>query len=172
MAAKFQNKILYVDQGDYLVSRTIYIPGGSRIVGESYPVILSSGPFFNNMNRPQPVVMIGRPGEQGSIEWSDMIVSTQGQQEGAVLFQYNLKSPSSTPSGIWDVHSRIGGFAGSDLQVAQCPTTPNINITEANLNRSCIAAFMDITFTQWSSGLYLESKSKMTSRKQHGWLTL
>lgn len=41
--ARAQNKILFVDQGDYLVSGTIYIPGGSKIVGESYSVILSHG---------------------------------------------------------------------------------------------------------------------------------
>jgi glucan 1,3-beta-glucosidase len=113
LAARAQNKILFVDHGDYLVSRTIYIPAGSRIVGETYSVILSTGSFFNNINRPQPVVQIGKPGERGVVEWSDMIVSTQGQQRGAVLFEYNLKSPSSSPSGLWDVHARVGGFAGS-----------------------------------------------------------
>lgn len=69
-AAKAQNKILFVDHGDYLVTKTIYIPAGSKIVGESYSVILSSGKFFNNINAPQPVVQLGKPGESGSIEWS------------------------------------------------------------------------------------------------------
>ncbi|EMC99022.1 glycoside hydrolase family 55 protein [Baudoinia panamericana UAMH 10762] len=157
VSARTQNKILFVDQGDYLVSSTIYIPAGSRIVGESYSVILSSGAFFNNINSPQPVVRIGNSGESGSIEWSDMIVSTQGQQQGAILFEYNLNSPSSSPSGIWDVHSRVGGFAGSNLQLAQCPTTPNTTVTSANLNQQCIAAFMTMHLTQSSSGLYLEN---------------
>jgi len=156
-AAKFQDKVLFVDQGDYLVSNTIYIPAGSKIVGESYSVILSHGPFFNNINLPQPVVRIGLPGESGSIEWSDMIVSTQGQQRGAVLFEYNLNSPSSSPSGLWDVHARVGGFAGSNLQFAQCPTTPDVNVTSANLNQNCIAAFMTMHLTKQSAGLYLEN---------------
>lgn len=112
LAAK-RRKILFVDHGDYLVSKTIYIPPGSRIVGESFSVILSYGAYFNNMNKPNPVVQIGKPGEVGSIEWSDMIVSTQGQQRGAILFEYNIASPSGTPSGVWDVHARIGGFAGT-----------------------------------------------------------
>ncbi|KAK5118314.1 hypothetical protein LTR62_002827 [Meristemomyces frigidus] len=156
-AAKLQGKILFVDQGDYLVGSTIYIPAGSKIVGESYSVILSHGPIFNDINLPQPVVRIGFPGEEGSIEWSDMIVSTQGQQRGAVLIEYNLNSPSSSPSGIWDVHSRVGGFAGSNLQLAQCPTTPDVNVTAANLNQNCIAAFMTMHLTKSSSGLYLEN---------------
>ncbi|KAK4561740.1 hypothetical protein LTR86_004419 [Recurvomyces mirabilis] len=154
-AAKFQGKVLFVDQGDYLVSSTIYIPAGSKIVGESYSVILSHGPFFNNINLPQPVVRIGLPGERGSIEWSDMIVSTQGQQRGAVLFEYNLNSPSNTPSGLWDVHARVGGFAGSNLQFAQCPTTPDVNVTSANLDQNCIAAFMTMHLTKQSAGLWV-----------------
>ncbi|KAK0252307.1 hypothetical protein LTS09_012652 [Friedmanniomyces endolithicus] len=157
LTARAQGKILFVDQGDYLVSGTIYVPAGSRIVGESYSVILSHGNFFNNIYAPQPVVQIGRPGERGSIEMSDMIVSTQGQQRGAVLFEYNLNSPSNSPSGLWDVHARIGGFAGSNLQLAECPTTPDVTVTADNLNQQCIAAFMTMHLTKPSSGLYLEN---------------
>ncbi|KAK5128062.1 hypothetical protein LTR85_005179 [Meristemomyces frigidus] len=155
--AKARNKILFVDQGDYLVSSTIYVPSGSRIVGESYSVILSSGEYFSNIDKPQPVVRLGLQGESGTVEMSDMIVSTQGQQRGAVLFEYNLKSPSSSPSGLWDVHARIGGFAGSELQLAECPTTPTITVTSANLNQNCIAAFLTMHITPSSSGLYLEN---------------
>ena len=104
VAAKLR-KILFVDHGDYLVSKTIYIPAGSRIVGESYSVILSHGRYFNDINNPKPVIQIGKPGESGTVEWSDMIVSTQGQQRGAILFEYNIKSPSGTPSGTCTVES-------------------------------------------------------------------
>lgn len=155
--AKAQHKILFIDQGDYLVTSTIYVPSGSRIVGESYSVILSQGEFFNNINKPQPVVRLGLQGESGTVEMSDMIVSTQGQQRGAVLVEYNLNSPSNSPSGLWDVHARIGGFAGSDLQLAECPTTPNTTVTAANLNQNCIAAFLTMHVTASSSGLYLEN---------------
>lgn len=157
LAAQAQQKILYLDHGDYLVSGTIYIPAGSKIVGETYPVILSTGKFFNDLNNPKPVVQIGKPGERGSIEWSDAIVSTQGQQRGAVLFEYNLQSPTSSPSGLWDVHSRVGGFAGSQLQLPQCPTTPNITVTAENLDQNCIAAFLTMHITKSSTGLYLEN---------------
>lgn len=151
------NKILFVDHGDYLVTSTIYIPPGSRIVGETYSVILSSGSFFNNMNKPQPVVQIGKPGDTGSIEWSDMIVSTKGQQQGAILFQYNINSPSTTPTGVWDVHARIGGFAGSNLQLAQCPTTPSTTVTSTNLVKKCISGFLTVHITSSAAGIYMEN---------------
>ena len=152
-----QRKILFIDHGDYLVSKTVYIPPGSRIVGEAFSVILSHGPFFNNIKKPKPVVQIGKPGDSGTVEWSDMIVSTQGQQRGAILFQYNIKSPAGSPSGVWDVNARIGGFAGSNLQLAQCPTTPNITVTAANLDYDCISGFLTVHITKSAAGLYLEN---------------
>ncbi|KAL8825799.1 MAG: hypothetical protein Q9191_004190 [Dirinaria sp. TL-2023a] len=119
-AAVSAGKVLFVDAGIYRTTRTIHIPAESRIVGESYPIIMSSGPYFANMNAPKAVVRIGDAGEKGCVEWSDMIVSTQGHQAGAILIEWNL-SAASTPSGMWDVHTRIGGFKGSHLQFEQCP---------------------------------------------------
>lgn len=155
--AAAQRKILFVDAGDYLVTKTLYVPGGSKIVGESYSVILASGAYFSNINEPQPVVRVGQPGEYGTVEWSDMIMSTQGAAAGAILIEWNLAAPSSSPSGLWDVHSRIGGFAGSDLQLAECPTTPNITTPPAPVNKICIAAWMSLHVTKSATGLYLEN---------------
>ncbi|MCJ1354548.1 MAG: hypothetical protein MMC33_004537 [Icmadophila ericetorum] len=144
--------VLFWDAGVYRVTSTLTMPPGSKWVGETYSVIMSSGSFFNNMNSPQPVVQIGQSGQAGQIEWSDMIVSTQGPQAGAILIQFNLAA-SGQPSGLWDVHARIGGFVGSDLQVAQCPTTPN----SATINTNCIAGYMTMHVTPSASNLYLEN---------------
>lgn len=116
-------KVLFIDAGIYKVTDTLYIPTGSKIVGESYPVIMSSGSYFANIHAPKPVVQVGRPGSVGCVEWSDMVVATQGYQPGAILIEWNLET-SGTPSGMWDVHTRIGGFKGSNLQLADCPATP------------------------------------------------
>lgn len=151
-SATAAGKVVYFDAGIYKVTTTITIPAGARIVGETYPTIMGSGSFFTNMASPQPVVQIGATaGTTGVVEWSDMLVSTQGATAGAILIQWNLASPATTPSGIWDVHTRIGGFDGSNLQVAQCPTTG----TQPNAN--CIAAFMSMRITSVASGLYMEN---------------
>ncbi|SMQ48798.1 unnamed protein product [Zymoseptoria tritici ST99CH_3D7] len=156
-SAKSQGKVLYLDHGDYLVSKTIYIPAGSKIVGEVFPVILSTGSFFNNVSNPQPVVKIGNTGESGSIEWSDTIVSTQGKQVGAILIQYNLVAPAGTPSGLWDVHTRIGGFAGSNLSLANCPKTPGTTASVSAINANCISGYLQLHINRNSTGLYLEN---------------
>lgn len=156
-SATAAGKVVYFDAGTYRVTSTIKIPPGAKIVGEEYPVIMSSGSFFNDMSNPKPVVQVGTPGQTGQVEWSDMIVSTQGTQAGAVLIEWNLAT-SGTPSGMWDVHTRLGGFQGSNLQVAQCPVTQG----SPAVNTGCIAAYMSMHVTASASGLYMENVSLNT----------
>ena len=147
--------ILFLDHGDYLVTDTIYVPPGAKIVGETYPVILSAGAKFSDISNPLPVVQIGKASESGSVELSDFIVSTaiinSVPQGGATLIEYNLKTTAG--SGLWDVHTRVGGFAGSNLQVAQCVKQPG----DATIHDQCIAAFMSLHITKSASGFYGEN---------------
>ncbi|KAI6356028.1 hypothetical protein MCOR25_007982 [Pyricularia grisea] len=154
--ASSSKKVLFFDYGMYVVTSTIYIPAGMRITGEALPVIISQGDFFNSMSSPKPVVQVGKPGETGAaVEWSDMVVSTRGQQMGAILIEWNLAS--TTPSGMWDVHTRIGGFAGSNLSAAECPKTPATKIDSNNLDKKCIAAFMSMHIAASASNLLNEN---------------
>lgn len=142
-------KVLFIDAGTYRVTNTIVIPPGAKIVGEAYPVIMSSGGVFNNYNNPVAVVRVGTSGQTGTVQWTDTIVATQGAQAGAILIQWNLAS-QDTPSGMWDVHTRIGGFAGSNLQVAQCPIS-------ASPSPNCMSAYMSLHITKSASNLYMEN---------------
>lgn len=152
-AAVLSGKVLFVDCGIYRVTSTIHIPPGARIIGEAYPNIMGSGPFFSNPKEPQPVVQVGLPGQHGVVEWSNMVVSTQGATSGAIVIEYNLASQPSSPSGLWDVHIRVGGFKGSNLQLAECPTNVPSNV----INENCLAAFMMMHVTPSASGLYMEN---------------
>lgn len=155
--AAASGKIVFFDAGTYLVTSTLSIPAGSKLIGEGYSVIMSSGSFFNSMSDPKPVVQVGASGDSGQVEWSDMIASTQGAQAGAILIQWNLASPSGNPSGMWDVHTRVGGFAGSNLQTEQCAATPGTSIPPAEVKSDCIAAFMLMHVTPSATGLYMEN---------------
>lgn len=152
-SAVSQAKVLWLDYGMYRVTSTISIPPSAIIVGESYPVILSSGPYFNDMANPRPVLQVGSAsGQSGYVELSDFIVGSQAAQAGAVLIEWNLAT-DGTPSGMWDVHTRIGGFTGSQLQVGQCVKAPSSSAT----NAYCIGAFMSMHVTSAASGLYMEN---------------
>lgn len=182
-AAHSANKILFIDGGDYIVTSTLYIPGGSKIFGELFPVILATGSYWSDISNPLPVVQVGKTGEVGQVEFSNVIMSTRGPNPGAVLIQWNLASAnapqSSTPpegyapqggyypgepeslgpSGIWDVHTRIGGFTGSDLQIGDCPAagTQNVSIPPGQINPNCVAAATSMHVTSSARNLYMEN---------------
>ncbi|CAI6096608.1 unnamed protein product [Clonostachys chloroleuca] len=145
--------ILHLDAGIYVVTDTVYIPPNSRIVGEAMAsTIMAYGPRFQDLSNPRPVVKVGVPGQVGRIEWSDTFVSTRGPCAGAILLEYNLFS-DGVPSRMWDIHTRIGGFPGTDLQLPQCPAIQH----DDAINPKCIAAFMSMHLTQQSGGLFSEN---------------
>ncbi|CAJ2505526.1 Uu.00g129200.m01.CDS01 [Anthostomella pinea] len=152
-AAAAAGRVVYFDAGTYKVTRTLLIPAKSRIVGEGYAVIMSSGAFFANINAPQVVVQVGNPGDVGVVEWSDMIVSTQGAQAGAILIRWNLASAAESPSGMWDVHTRIGGTTGSNLSYANCAAAPKSTL----VNSACISGYTSLHVAKSASGLYMEN---------------
>lgn len=147
-----QEIVVYFDSGRYKITYTLFIPAGTRLVGEAYPIIMSSGNFFNDKNNTKLVVQVGNAGQSGQVEWPDMIVSTQGAQVGVISIEWNLAA-SGTPSGMWDVHVRIGGFAVSNLQVPQCPKIPG----NPTVNGACIAAYMLMHVTSSASNFYMEN---------------
>jgi glucan 1,3-beta-glucosidase len=117
------------------------------MVGETFSAIMASGNTWANKDNPVAVVQIGKPGESGSIEWSDMLVQTQGATPGAKVIEYNLNSARG--SGIWDVHTRIGGSKGTALQVADCPVY--------SVNQKCMAAHTNVHITKSAQGAYFEN---------------
>ncbi|KAI1798684.1 glycoside hydrolase family 55 protein [Daldinia bambusicola] len=152
-AAASQGRVVYFDAGTYKVTKTLLIPAGSKIIGEGYPVIMSSGSYFSNVNSPQVVVQIGNAGDTGTVEWSDMIVSTQGAQAGAILIRWNIASPAGSPSGMWDVHTRIGGTTGSNLSLANCPSTPS----STTINSNCVSGYMSMHISKSAARIYAEN---------------
>jgi hypothetical protein len=81
-------KIIFFDAGTYIVSSTITIPAGARIVGEAWSVIAGSGNAFANQDAPQVVVRVGEKGSQGVMEITDMLFTTVGP---GTLFAMHLK---------------------------------------------------------------------------------
>ncbi|KAK6354721.1 hypothetical protein TWF696_003860 [Orbilia brochopaga] len=148
--AASENKVLYIDYGVYVVSTTIRVPPNARIMGEVWPVILGFGPIFTNVDSPVPIVQFGQPGETGFIECTNFIVATRGPMKGAILMEWNLASTSEI-SGLYDVHARVGGFQGSNLDANTCIKTPD----STTIKDECIAAFMLMWIRASASGVYL-----------------
>lgn len=149
-------QIVYFDHGAYIVTQTIKVPKNIKITGEIWPIIMASGQAFEDMSKPAPVFQIGQPGDTGAVEMSDLIFSTKGNAPGAILLEWNLGATETQgASGMWDVHFRIGGAAGTGLQSDTCSKNDTSTITSQGVSK-CQGAFLLLHVTSKGS-VYLEN---------------
>ncbi|KAJ7061666.1 glycoside hydrolase family 55 protein [Mycena amicta] len=139
--------ILIIETGTYLVTDTIFVPAGTQIVGVLYSVIMGSGAKFADQTNPQPVLQVGNPGDVGIAEISDLVITTTGGSAGAVGIEWNLEATSAGAAGLWDVHVRLGGAMGTNINAANCPTS-SINAAQ------CASAFLGIHITSTGTGYF------------------
>lgn len=144
-------KIVFLDHGVYLITNTLVIPPGSKITGEIWATIMSSGSKWTNMANPQAVIRVGNVGSTGAVELTDIVVQTQGPAPGAIGIEWNMGG-SQGQSGMWDVHVRIGGSAGTRLQSDTCAKNPS----QTGPNPACYGAFMLVHITK-GAVVYLEN---------------
>ncbi|QRV88543.1 exo-beta-1,3-glucanase [Ceratobasidium sp. AG-Ba] len=145
-------KIIYFDAGTYYVTKTIKIPVGSIIVGEIWSTVLGGGATFADQSNPTPVIQVGSPGDKGIVEISDMVFSTRAGSAGAIVVEWNVADAAGQQGtvGMWDVHIRLGGFAGTDLDVSSCLAQ------SAHSTDACTAAFLGLHITK-SATAYMEN---------------
>ncbi len=133
----------------------VKVPKNIKITGEIWPLIMASGKSFADQSKPTPVFQVGQTGDAGAVEMSDLMFETKGPAPGAIMAEWNVADPPNAPgsSGMWDVHFRIGGTAGTELQSDKCAKSPNA--THA-ANPDCAGAFLLLHVTKQAS-IYLEN---------------
>jgi len=147
------DQVVYFDHGAYVISKTVNVPKNIRITGEIWPLIMATGTAFSDQNNPQPVFRVGTPGDTGAVEISDIIFETMGPAPGAILVEWNVADSNQGSCGMWDVHFRIGGTAGTQLQQNTC--IGNVSDTQT-FKPECAGAFLMMHITQQSTA-YLEN---------------
>jgi len=145
-------KVIFFPTGTYLVSDTVLVPAGSRIIGEIWSTIEATGKAFSDANNPKPVFKLGNPGDKGVAELSELVFSTQGPVPGAILVQINIRDPAGEQGavGLWDVHFRVGGAKGTKIQDYDCVKNGPLNKPE------CFGAALLLHIAPTSSA-YLEN---------------
>ncbi|OBT82398.1 hypothetical protein VE02_09582 [Pseudogymnoascus sp. 03VT05] len=139
------SSIVFVPFGVYIITDTLYIPLGSRIVGQAWSQIMATGPQFQDASNPHVAIQVGSQGDVGVIEIQDMLFTVSGKTAGAVLVEWNVHESTQGSAGLWDSHIRIGGAIGSNLQKTQCPKLTG------SVNSNCIAASLLLHLTPQSS---------------------
>ena len=153
--AAAEDEVIFFPHGAYIISDTVRIPANIRIVGEIWPLLMAGGEnsAFKDQANPKPMLQVGQPGDVGNVEISDFMIETKGPQPGAILMEWNVEGASKASAGLWDVHFRIGGSAGTELQSDTCSKTPDV---ETAPDPACIGAFMLLHVTK-SSSIYMEN---------------
>lgn len=147
------DQVVYFDHGAYVITSTLKVPKDIKITGEIWPMIMVHGSKFQDEKNPVPAIQVGQKGEAGSVEMSDLVIVTKGPAPGAILMEWNVAGSKQGSAGMWDVHFRIGGAAGTKLQSDTCPKTPH-KTTEPK--KECMAAFMLLHITEKASA-YVEN---------------
>ncbi|TFK19768.1 glucan 1,3-beta-glucosidase [Coprinopsis marcescibilis] len=144
-------KILFFDAGHYIVTDTVLIPHGTRMVGEAWTVLAGTGPRFQNQRAPRPVFKVGNPGDIGVVEITDIVFQTVGPTAGAIVVEWNVREPvgKQASAGMWDSHIRTAGTAGTNLEADRCPKDGSGGY------EPCFAAFLSLHITKKAT-IYLE----------------
>ncbi|KAL1953495.1 hypothetical protein VTO42DRAFT_2748 [Malbranchea cinnamomea] len=145
------DQIVYFDHGAYVITSTIRVPKNIKITGEIWPLLMASGEKFADMNNPIPMLQVGRPGDKGTVEISELMLETKGPAPGAILVEWNVAEETQGSIGMWDVHLRVGGTAGTELQSDKCAKTPDSTTTP---DPNCLGAFMLLHLTESASGYF------------------
>lgn len=139
-------KITYIPFGVYRVSDTIFVPVGTRIVGEAWAVISGYGDAFKSTSSPRAIVKIGNPGDVGIVEIQDMRFSVAEILPGAKVLEINAAGEQPGDVGLWNTVVTIGGTAETSIS----------NICKSQDPKDCMAAFMVMHITGTSSA-YIEN---------------
>lgn len=145
-----ENHIVYVDAGTYLLSDTVLVPSGARIVGEVWSQLAATGAKFQDPLQPRPMLRVGRLDQIGSVEMQDLLFTTKGQTPGVVLVEWNLQANTAGAAGMWDCHARIGGASGTGLTSKECPPATS------GIDAGCNGGSLMVHLTKGSSS-YIEN---------------
>ncbi|KAK3378111.1 pectate lyase superfamily protein-domain-containing protein [Podospora didyma] len=137
-------KIVFFPQGIYQTKETIYVPPGSRIVGDVLSVISGAGSVFGDAANPQPIVKVGNVGEKGVAQFTDMLFTVGDILPGAIVIQVNMAGDTLGDVGFWNCVVRVGGSVDS-LVSSKCSDSDPA---------SCKAAFALLHVTKTASAYF------------------
>jgi glucan 1,3-beta-glucosidase len=152
--------VTFFPAGTYLVTSTIHVPPGSKLIGEVWSAISAAGSFFADATNPQVMVQVGNAGDSGLTQISDMLFTVADVLPGCILVQVNMAGAQ-----FFNAHFRVGGrfsFIASTLLGLQCThiwilgaagSATETKCTDAS--NPCKAAFLLLHLTPTAS-VYIE----------------
>ncbi|GAB7341544.1 hypothetical protein MBLNU457_7757t2 [Dothideomycetes sp. NU457] len=148
------DQIAFIDHGAYVIRDTIDIPLQIKMVGEIWPLFMVDGtsPTFADQDNPKAAFRVGQKGDDtpGAVEMQEIIFETKGPAPGAIMMEWNAPAVTQGSNAMWDVHWRVGGSNGTELQSDNCVLRPNV----ANVaTPECQVSFLLVHLTEKASVL-------------------
>lgn len=94
---------IFFPGGIYQVQGTIKIPVGTIITGSGWSQIMGTGAYFGSTDSPQVMVQVGKSGDSGVIQISDMLFTVKGATAGAILMQWNVHESSQGSGKVYEL---------------------------------------------------------------------
>ena len=114
-------------------------------MGEVWSTLSASGATFADSNNPHVMIQVGKEGEVGVAEFTDMLFTVADVLPGAILVEVNMRGANQGDVSFHNSHYRIGGAADSKTETA-CQTESD----------PCPAAFL-LTHLKACSSVYIEN---------------
>lgn len=115
------SSIVFIPFGVYIITDTLQVPVGSRIVGQVWSQIMATGPKFQDDKNPRVAVKVGHPGDVGIIEIQSMMFTVSGPTAGAILMEWNVHESTQGSAGMWGMLSYFLRFSRALILVLTWP---------------------------------------------------
>lgn len=114
-AAANMSAIVYVPFGVYIITDTVEIPVGSRIIGQAWSQIMATGSKFADVLKPRVAARVGLPGQVGVVEIQSMMITVKGATAGAIMMEWNVHESGQGSVGLWGTMSLLNEISTSQL---------------------------------------------------------
>jgi hypothetical protein len=101
------SSIVYIPHGVYIITDTLKVPVGTRVIGQAWPQIMAAGAKFENEAKPHVAVQVGQEGDVGIIEIQDLMFTVRGKTAGAVIVEWNVHESVQGSAGMWGMYILI-----------------------------------------------------------------
>lgn len=111
-SAAQNGQVLFFPQGAYVLTDTLHIPPGSRLIGEAWPRFVPRGDKFKDAKNPKAMIRVGNPGDVGVAQMTDFLFYTAETLPGLVMVEVNMAGDEPGNVGFFNTHFLIiGGLA-------------------------------------------------------------
>lgn len=100
-AAANMSSIVFIPFRVYVITDTVKLPVGSRIIGQAWSQIMARGADFEDQTAPRVAVQVGNAGDSGVVEIQDIMFIVSGATAGAILLKWNVYESIQGSAGMW-----------------------------------------------------------------------